>query len=390
MNRLLMAVACLLVASTASAKDARPNFLFIIVDDQSPFDFKAYDPHSQLDSPNIERLAREGMVLDAAHHMGSWSGAVCTPSRTMIMTGRTVWHIPDQSKNLRGNPNARDPKLVPPDIADNTLAAVFHRGGYETMRTCKIGNSYEAANKRFDVRKDATRRGGTVETDSPWHAEQVLSYLSDRQGKKDAAPFLIYFGFSHPHDPRNGKSGVPVEVRGREPQGSREPPAVGPEAAAAACQPSRGASVPDRSSQVARRGRGERCLGASRRADDPQRAGPRVRVQREHRYPGRPGPQKARGDGRAGQHVCHLHLRPRDRDRTARPPGEAESLRAHLARPLHREGSGDQGRLARRGTSTCSTSCRRSATSPGSTRRPRPRESASVQSSKGRRRRSAT
>ena len=71
MNRLLMAAACLLAAASASAKDARPNILFIIVDDQSPFDLKAYDPHSQLDSPNIDRLAREGMVLDAAHHMGS-------------------------------------------------------------------------------------------------------------------------------------------------------------------------------------------------------------------------------------------------------------------------------------------------------------------------------
>ncbi len=205
MIRLLLATACLLVSSTSSARDTRPNILFILVDDQSPFDFKAYNPSSRLSSPNIDRLAREGIVLDAAHHMGAWSGAVCTPSRTMIMTGRTVWHIPDQSKKALGNPNARDPKLVPPDIAENTLPAVFHRAGYETMRTCKIGNSYEPANRRFDIRKDATRRGGTDATGSAWHADQVLQYLADRQGRKDAAPFLIYFGFSHPHDTRDGK-----------------------------------------------------------------------------------------------------------------------------------------------------------------------------------------
>ncbi len=206
MIRLMLATACcLLVSSTASARDSRPNFLFILVDDQSPFDFKAYNPSSRLRSPNIDRLVREGIVLDAAHHMGAWSGAVCTPSRTMIMTGRTLWHIPDPSRRALANPNARNPKLVPPDIAENTLPAIFHRAGYETMRTCKIGNSYEAANQRFDVRKDATRRGGTDATGSAWHADQVLQYLADRQRRKDPAPFLIDFGFSHPHDTRDGK-----------------------------------------------------------------------------------------------------------------------------------------------------------------------------------------
>ncbi len=205
MNRLLIALACLLPGSTASAADARPNFLFIVVDDQSPFDLKVYNPGSRLMSPNIDRLAREGMVLDGAHHMGAWNGAVCTPSLTMIMTGRTVWHIPDQSRRALDNPNTRDPRLVPPDLAENTLAAVFRRAGYETMRTCKIGNSYEAANRQFAVRKDATRRGGTDATGSAWHADQVLEYLSDRQRRNNAAPFLIYLGFSHPHDTRDGK-----------------------------------------------------------------------------------------------------------------------------------------------------------------------------------------
>ena len=71
-----------------------PNFLFIIVDDQSPFDLKVYDPKSALETPNIDRLAREGLVFDGSYHMGSWKGAVCTCSRHMIMTGRTVWHLP--------------------------------------------------------------------------------------------------------------------------------------------------------------------------------------------------------------------------------------------------------------------------------------------------------
>ena len=178
----------------------RPNILFIIVDDQSPFDLKVYDPMSPLRTPVIDRLAAEGMVLDGAYHMGSWSGAVCTPSRHMVMSGRTVWRLP--RRGIRGekvNP------LCPPDLADHTMAAVFNRGGYDTMRTCKKGNSYKAANARFTVVRDQTNRREGDDNGSPWHAERVLEYLSERQNRSDADPFLIYFGFSHPHDPRWGR-----------------------------------------------------------------------------------------------------------------------------------------------------------------------------------------
>ena len=34
-------------------------------------------------------------VFDGAYHMGAWTGGVCTPSRHMVMSGRTVWHIPN-------------------------------------------------------------------------------------------------------------------------------------------------------------------------------------------------------------------------------------------------------------------------------------------------------
>lgn len=182
--------------SLVAAREKRPNFLFIIVDDQSPFDLLVYNATSKLRTPVLDQLAAQGMVLDAAHHMGSFQGAVCTPSRHMIMSGRTVWHLPI-------GPGAK--RHCPPGIAQNTLPAVFNRAGYDTMRTCKIGNSYEAANKLFTVRRDATKRGDTDETGSAWHAEQVLNYLDERRARKDTDPFLIHFGFSHPHDTRDGK-----------------------------------------------------------------------------------------------------------------------------------------------------------------------------------------
>ena len=183
---------------TLSAAAAKPNFLFIIVDDQSPFDLKAYDPKSTLDTPNIDRIAREGLVLDAAHQQGGWSGAVCTCSRTMIMTGRTLWRTPGANGRKKAN------KLVPKGIEGSTLPAVFNDAGYETVRTCKKGNSYQAANKTFTVRNDATKRGGTAESGSEWHGDQVMGYLTDREKQQAKKPFMIYYGFSHPHDTRDG------------------------------------------------------------------------------------------------------------------------------------------------------------------------------------------
>ena len=192
----LVALASPMFAGAATAR--RPNILFILVDDQSPFDLNVYNRSSPLQTPTIDKLAAGGMVFDGAYHMGAYVGAVCAPSRHMIMSGRTVWHLPTA-------PRALQKGLCPPDLEQQTIPAVFNRAGYATMRTCKTGNSYEAANKLFAVRRDAMKRGDTDETGSAWHAEQVLDYLHQREVNRDEKPFLIYFGFSHPHDTRDGK-----------------------------------------------------------------------------------------------------------------------------------------------------------------------------------------
>lgn len=113
---LVVAMCALLIGTkTNAAESRRPNILFVIVDDQSPFDLKVYEPTSSLQTPVLDRIAAEGMVFDAAHHMGSFMGAVCTPSRHMLMSGRTVWHLPI-------GPGAKN--HCPPDLEHNTLGAV--------------------------------------------------------------------------------------------------------------------------------------------------------------------------------------------------------------------------------------------------------------------------
>ena len=135
--KIIPLVLILLIVSCKNAKSEptekkRPNFLFVLVDDQSPFDLQVYNAKSILETPTISKLASEGMVFDQARHMGSMNGAVCTPSRHMIMSGRTLWHLP---------PSAEFQKQTEPhEIDDQTIGAVFNRAGYKTMRTCKKGN----------------------------------------------------------------------------------------------------------------------------------------------------------------------------------------------------------------------------------------------------------
>lgn len=62
----------------------------------------------------------------------------------------------------------------------------------------------EAANKQFTVRHDATKRDGNAEGGSAWHGNfAVLDYLTEHMQETTRKPFLIY-GFSHPHDTRDG------------------------------------------------------------------------------------------------------------------------------------------------------------------------------------------
>ncbi len=193
-------VGLLATVTPAQAKktDKRPNILFVLVDDQSPFDLKLYNPNSTLDTPTIDKLAQEGMVIDAARHMGSMNGAVSTPSRHMIMTGRSLWKLPSSA----GSPCDKHNDSIA--LETKSMGAVFNQAGYKTMRTCKRGNSYEAANKQFSVVHEAVKRSGTEEGGSAWHAQRVLDYLDTRDENRDKEPFMIFLGFSHPHDVRNG------------------------------------------------------------------------------------------------------------------------------------------------------------------------------------------
>ena len=115
MKRLTQAALLLLTAAaTVRAADARPNIVFIMSDDHAAHAISAYGSRVN-QTPNIDRLAREGMRLDDAFVKNS----ICTPSRAAILTG--------QYAHLNGVP-----VFNRFDSARDTVAKRLQQAGYYT------------------------------------------------------------------------------------------------------------------------------------------------------------------------------------------------------------------------------------------------------------------
>ena len=81
---LTWAVVCTALSGVASAEtQQRPNVLFILVDDLGWADV-GYNGSKVYETPQIDRLARQGMVLTDFYS----AGPVCSPTRASIMTGK--------------------------------------------------------------------------------------------------------------------------------------------------------------------------------------------------------------------------------------------------------------------------------------------------------------
>jgi arylsulfatase A-like enzyme len=125
MNRVtaLLASVVFAFASFAQPQGRPPNVVFILADDLGYGDLGCYG-QKQLRTPNIDRLAGEGMRFTQAY-----AGAtVCAPSRCALMTGLHGGHM-----RIRGN------KKVPLRAEDFTAAELFKQTGYATALCGKWG-----------------------------------------------------------------------------------------------------------------------------------------------------------------------------------------------------------------------------------------------------------
>jgi arylsulfatase A-like enzyme len=75
------------IAAMADHHEAKPNIVFILADDLGYGDVGCYNPEAKAPTPNIDRLAREGMRFTDAHSPST----VCTPTRYSLLTGRMAF-----------------------------------------------------------------------------------------------------------------------------------------------------------------------------------------------------------------------------------------------------------------------------------------------------------
>ena len=96
MKRILLPVSiCLLLSWFASGDTKRPNILFAIADDWSFGHAGAYGCQ-WVDTPNFDRIAREGILFSRAYT----PNAKCAPSRAIILTGRYSWQLEEAGNHM--------------------------------------------------------------------------------------------------------------------------------------------------------------------------------------------------------------------------------------------------------------------------------------------------
>ena len=114
----LQLLSALILAAPVFA--AQPNVVIILVDDMGYGDARCYNPDSKIPTPNIDRLAAEGMRFTDGHS----SSGICTPSRYALLTGRHHW------RDFYGIVNAMGASVFKPERL--TLPEMMKTKGYNT------------------------------------------------------------------------------------------------------------------------------------------------------------------------------------------------------------------------------------------------------------------
>ncbi len=186
----------------------RPNILLIVADDMGWADVGYHG--SPIRTPHIDRLARQGVVLDQ-HYVAP----MCTPTRTALLTGR-YW-------SRFGNTTPSNERVLP--WKTWTLARALKQAGYTTCITGKwhMGSLPKWGPKQFGFdRSHGSLAGGVhprnhLYKEGPyqknWHRNDTLideeGHVTDLIGAqavtfieaKHSAPFFIYVPFTAVHDP---------------------------------------------------------------------------------------------------------------------------------------------------------------------------------------------
>src|SRR5436305_15132008 len=116
MIRSFAALLTLLALALPAWAAERPNVVFLCSDDQR-FDTIRALGNPVIETPNLDRMVNGGFTFTHAFCMGSIQGAVCVPSRAIILSGRSLSRINEQFKDIP------------------TCPETFRKPSYRTART---------------------------------------------------------------------------------------------------------------------------------------------------------------------------------------------------------------------------------------------------------------
>jgi arylsulfatase A-like enzyme len=188
---------------TGEPISARPNVLILFADDQRA-DAIGCAGNPYIKTPNIDQLAKTGVRFSNAYVMGGHHGAICAPSRAMLLSGKSLFHVYDRLEGVE------------------TMPMHFAAQGYETFGTGKWHNektAFEASFQRaknvflggmadhFNIAlRDMGPDGKLSEPEkkgfsTDLFAGAAVDFLNEYASGSRENPFFCYVSFTVPHDP---------------------------------------------------------------------------------------------------------------------------------------------------------------------------------------------
>ncbi len=189
----------------------RPNIVLIVSDDQGYGDSSCYDHPKEVDTPNIDRLASEGIRLTN----GYASAYICAPTRAGLLTGRYQQRF--------GFYSGGDSRVGLP-VSEITVADMLRKKGYTTAVIGKwhvgLEEKYRPLSRGFDEFYGFLGHGAhdyfdlkiTNEYNSIYRNDKPINdtgYLTDNLARESVSfikrhrnkPFFLYLPFNAVHWP---------------------------------------------------------------------------------------------------------------------------------------------------------------------------------------------
>ncbi len=170
----------------SNSRRQRPNIIVIYTDDQGYGDASAINPGAKFQTPNMDRLADEGIAFTNGHSADS----ICTPSRYALLTGRYCW----RTRMKRSVLGAEAKCLITDDRM--TIASMLKQQGYKTAMVGKwhLGMDFPGTKKDRDWTQPTTDMPLDKGFDYFYGIPASLNYgvLAWFEGRYAAVPPTLY------------------------------------------------------------------------------------------------------------------------------------------------------------------------------------------------------